>query len=73
MNTFKEIDSNKLNILSGGAIGGGIAGGIIGGAVGATGAAISLLDSREVNGKTIWKGYTSGALTGAGIGTLMPF
>lgn len=60
--------NEDLDTINGGGLGGAIAGAILVGAYGMTAVVIG----GGISANAIWKGYTSGALSGAAIGALSP-
>lgn len=64
---------NELLNIDGGGLGGAIAGFIYGGAVGMSATTVGSSLDGEIAPQDVWKGYITGALTGAAIGTALPF
>ena len=72
MNTFVVLNYDEVNELNGGGVGGAVAGGIFGGAAGLCVYTAKACITGEATGNGMWKAYTAGALTGAGIGAWLP-
>ena len=70
--TFIELNNKELEIANGGGVGGAVAGGILGGTAGLFIYTIDACFTGEASFNGIWKSYTAGALTGAGIGVWFP-
>lgn len=72
MDNLKEIKKENLETISAGGLAGALGGAIIGGTVGLAGATIGGVKSGKLSGNSLWKGYTSCAIAGAGIGFASP-
>ena len=72
-NKFESMNTNECFEIMGGAVAGAIVGAIFGGTIGMTGAVVDCICKSEVDPNKIWKGYVTGASTGAAIGTFTPF
>lgn len=71
-NKFEEININDCKKVNGGLVAGALAGAVLGGAAGLLVACGIGIVNGELSGKTVWKCYTAGALTGAAIGAYTP-
>lgn len=71
-NTFEKIEVNEFQYINGGAVAGAVAGAILGGTVGLVGGTAKGVVTGQLTGNELWKCYTTGALTGAYIGTVVP-
>ncbi len=69
---FELMNEEEIRTVDGGLLGGALAGAILGGTVGLMGAVGYGVVKGNLSGGTIYRGYVTGALSGAAIGTYTP-
>lgn len=69
---FENLTLEERNTCNGGALAGALAGAILGGTVGLAAGTAKGVATGNLTGNELWKCYTTGALTGAAIGTYTP-
>lgn len=72
MYRFELMTEEEIRTVDGGLLAGALAGAILGGTVGLVGAVGYGVAKGKLSGGTIYRGYVTGALSGAAIGTYTP-
>lgn len=72
MDNLKEIKKEDLEAINAGGIAGALGGAIICGTVGLAATTIGGAMHGNLSANALWKGYTAGAMAGAGIGFASP-